>query len=377
MGLRPFLRGDDILKNSTRVPVPAPGREPAAAAERVHVLPDRPAAALAIADVWAAVRVLADAASSLPLHVYRKTSDGRERVDGGELDDLLERPGPATTQADLISSLMSPPGDLGERLRREVPPGRGDRPGRPPAPDRVRPELQGGQLRFRYSPPDRRIAAAADRGRRRSRQGPYRRRPHRALGGRAGLPRPRPLRRAGQARALLLRLRGRGRHRPPRRHPADGRGRVVLRPGPDQGEDPGAEARPHGILVIQGDAEYLPVANKLDDSQFVEQRRLAAQEIARVFRIPSHMLGAPTGDWLTYATVEQEVDRLRPLLADALAAPDRAGDHERPRPDLPAAVRPVRGGRPAPRRRFDPLRGLRPSPRSGHRLDGPRRGPAA
>jgi len=35
------------------------------------------AQALAIGDVWAAVRVLADAASSLPLHVYRKTVDGR------------------------------------------------------------------------------------------------------------------------------------------------------------------------------------------------------------------------------------------------------------------------------------------------------------
>jgi phage portal protein BeeE len=37
-----------------------------------------PTAALAIADVWAAVRVLADAASSLPIHVYRKTTQGRE-----------------------------------------------------------------------------------------------------------------------------------------------------------------------------------------------------------------------------------------------------------------------------------------------------------
>jgi HK97 family phage portal protein len=66
------------------------------------------------------------------------------------------------------------------------------------------------------------------------------------------------------------------------------------------------EARPHGILVVRGDTEYIEIASKLDDSQFVEQRRLAAQEIARVFRIPPHMLGAPTGDSLTYSTVEQE-----------------------------------------------------------------------
>jgi len=49
-----------------------------------------PAQALAIADVWAAVRVLADAASSLPIHVYRKADTGRERVTSGFLVDLLE-----------------------------------------------------------------------------------------------------------------------------------------------------------------------------------------------------------------------------------------------------------------------------------------------
>lgn len=67
-----------------------------------------------------------------------------------------------------------------------------------------------------------------------------------------------------------------------------------------------AESRPHGILVIEGDAEYFPVAHKLDDAQCVKQRRLAAQEIARVFRIPPHMLGAPTADSMTYSNVEQE-----------------------------------------------------------------------
>jgi phage portal protein BeeE len=53
--------------------------------------PITPIAALAIADVWAAVRVLADAASSLPLHVFRRTASGRERVESGKLADLLER----------------------------------------------------------------------------------------------------------------------------------------------------------------------------------------------------------------------------------------------------------------------------------------------
>lgn len=50
--------------------------------------------ALLIADVWAAVRVLADAASSLPLHVYRKGDTDRERVDSGSLVDCWIDPGP-------------------------------------------------------------------------------------------------------------------------------------------------------------------------------------------------------------------------------------------------------------------------------------------
>jgi HK97 family phage portal protein len=67
-----------------------------------------------------------------------------------------------------------------------------------------------------------------------------------------------------------------------------------------------ADAKPHGVLVVEGDAEYQAISAPLDNSQFVEQRRLAAQEIARVFRIPPHMLGAPSADSMTYSNVEQE-----------------------------------------------------------------------
>jgi phage portal protein BeeE len=106
MGLLSYLRGDDL-----RTDVHAP------AEQRSLLRPDnelplsglptvwsgstfrtlRPVDALAIADVWAAVRVLADAVSSLPLHVYRKTDTGRERVTSGRLVELLERPSPGVT----------------------------------------------------------------------------------------------------------------------------------------------------------------------------------------------------------------------------------------------------------------------------------------
>jgi phage portal protein BeeE len=50
---------------------------------------------------------LADAVSSLPLHVYRKTELRRERVTSGRLVDLLERPSPGVSEADLTSTLMT------------------------------------------------------------------------------------------------------------------------------------------------------------------------------------------------------------------------------------------------------------------------------
>ena len=79
-------------------------------------------------------------------------------------------------------------------------------------------------------------------------------------------------------------------------------------------------SKAHGVLVVEGDgAEYQPISAPLDNSQFVEQRRLAATEVARCFRIPPHMIGAPTSDNPIYATHRAAEHRLRPLLAHALA----------------------------------------------------------
>jgi HK97 family phage portal protein len=264
-----------------------------------------PAAALAIADVWAAVRVLSDAASSLPLHVYRKAGDGRERVTSGKLVDLLDSPAPATTQADLVSTLVAHlliygAGYLGKyREQGEI-----TQLGLL-HPERTRTELDAGQIRFRYSPgtgPQRMLTTADVV-------------PVRGLSvdGLTGLS-------AVSQAANVLGLSDELVKHALSYFDTGGTARPagVLRLG-DAGLSLGgelggqrtkeqlrAESRPHGILVVEGDAEYHAIAGSLDDSQFVEQRRLAAQEIARVFRIPPHMLGAPSADSMTYSNVEQE-----------------------------------------------------------------------
>jgi HK97 family phage portal protein len=259
-----------------------------------------PSQALSIADVWAAVRVLADAASSLPLHVYRKADAGRERVTSGFLVDLLEAPGPGTTQADLISTLMSHLTVYGNGyLAKYRQAGEIVQIGTI-HPDRIRPELQGGQLRFRYSPTTggNQLLTTSDvvhiKGL--------------SVDGLTGLSA------VSQAARVLGLSDELVKHAVAFFEQGKGRPIGVLKLDPGASDDDRkrtieslrAENKPHQNLVIVGDAEYEPVESKLDDSQFVEQRRLAAQEVARVFRLPPHMLGAPTGDSLTYATVEQE-----------------------------------------------------------------------
>lgn len=61
--------------------------------------------ALRITDVFAAVRLIAEVAATLPLKVYRRGSRGRSEYRGG-VADLLDRPAPATTQANLVAQTI-------------------------------------------------------------------------------------------------------------------------------------------------------------------------------------------------------------------------------------------------------------------------------
>jgi HK97 family phage portal protein len=263
--------------------------------------PITPARALQIGDVWSAVRVLSDAASSLPLHVYRRNGEGRERVTSGKLVDVLERPGPGSSQADLISTLMSHLLIFGNAYLGKYREGGEVNQLALLDPERVRPELENGRLRWRYTPSTgaQRMLTEADvvhvKGL--TTDG--------LIGLSAVTQASRVLGLSDELVKHALAYFDSGEFQRPA---------GVLRVAPESSfasqdrtkEKLRADAKPHGVLVIEGEAEYHPIADKPDDAQFVEQRRLAAQEIARVFRIPPHMLGAPTGDSLTYSTVEQE-----------------------------------------------------------------------
>ena len=66
-----------------------------------------PTTALRVADVFACVRVLADAAASVPLIPYRRTEAGRIRLGSGKLAGLLEQPAPAVSQANLVAQKVA------------------------------------------------------------------------------------------------------------------------------------------------------------------------------------------------------------------------------------------------------------------------------
>jgi HK97 family phage portal protein len=73
------------------------------------------------------------------------------------------------------------------------------------------------------------------------------------------------------------------------------------------------------VAFVTGGLRFAQLSMPLSDAQFIEQRQMSAQEIARIFRLPPWMIGAPSGDSMTYANVEAQAQAfvtfsLRPWL---------------------------------------------------------------
>lgn len=55
-----------------------------------------------------------------------------------------------------------------------------------------------------------------------------------------------------------------------------------------------------------GDVDFQQLTMSMVDAEFVAQRGLSTAEIAQIFRVPPWIIGAPSGDSMTYANVEQQ-----------------------------------------------------------------------
>ncbi|MGI8462577.1 MAG: phage portal protein [Solirubrobacterales bacterium] len=284
-----------------------------------------PSNALAIADAYACVRALSDAAASLPLVVYRRTEAGRIRAEGATAE-LIRRPAPATTTANLIGQLVAHLNLWGNAylglFRSE---------GKLTqiaalAPDRVTPELRRGEP----------VYTIRDERGRQSEHGTDDVVHIRALStdGLLGLS---PVRQARAALGLSADLidhastffQNSARPSGIVKAPAGAGSREALEAlrATWEAKHRGM-ANAHRIAVVSGEVDFIPLAMPLEDLQFIEQRRLSATETARIFRVPPWIIGAEDGGSLTYANLEQQnlafaTHSLRPwlvLIEQALSA---------------------------------------------------------
>ena len=262
-----------------------------------------PANAMAIADVYAAVRCLSDAAASVPLIPYRKTADGRTRADG-RLSDLLRQPAPAQTQANLIGSAMAHLQIHGNAYIGKF----RDADGRVAQlallhPDRVTPELRAGEP----------VYVVNDGRGRQTEHGTTDIIHIRALStdGLLGLS---PIRQCRQAIGLAQSLSGladsfaRNGGRPSGILTVNSSGAVeqLERLRDSFAYRHGGPDRAGNTAVMSGEVSYQSLALSMQDAEFVAQRNLSTAEIARIFRIPAWMLGTSSGDALTYSNVESQ-----------------------------------------------------------------------
>jgi HK97 family phage portal protein len=276
-----------------------------------------PQEALQIADIWACVRVLADAAASLPLVPYRRLDQGRERLYSGRLHALLQRPAPATTQANLVGQLVAHLNVHGNAYLGKFRNGDGQLAQLGLlSPDRVQVKLKAGEPVYTVFGPqgEKQVVGVDDVVQVKAL----------SVDGLVGLS---PIKQCALAVSLS---KGMGEFSEALIHNGARPSGLIKLPQPISHEQAaefrdGLEARykgaknAHKIAILAGDVSWEPLGVPPDDLQFCEQRKLSTAEIARIFRVPPWMIGASSGDSMTYANVEQQqiafaVHSLRPWL---------------------------------------------------------------
>ena len=282
-----------------------PGNVPAA---MLSTLPDgarevTPQGALSIADAYACIRALADAAAQLPLIAYRQTGNGRERFKG-RAADLIERPAPGSTRADLVGQVVLHLNTWGNAYVGKY----RDAEGRIEQlgllrPDRVTVALADGAPIFTFTDP------ATGRQSRLTTADVC----HVKALSSDGLVGLSPVRQARAALGLSSQLvdhasafftnsaRPGGILKVPQGTDGDALRRVKAA---WEGQHQGGNA--HRIAVLTGEASFMEMQVPMEDAQFLGQRELSAQEVARIFRVPPWIIGAKDGGTLTYSNTEQQ-----------------------------------------------------------------------
>jgi HK97 family phage portal protein len=260
-----------------------------------------PVTALMNANVWACVRVLADAAASCPLITYRRLADDSRRRVGGRTAELLDRPAEGTVQADLISTLVAHLLLHGNAYLGKF----RDADGRidqllPLDPTQVSVERRGGKVRF---------SVVIDGRESEHDLGDLIHVKALSTDGLVGLSPIRQMRLALEGDAAVQsasRSLFANHARPSGIISVEGIQKDQANLIKEQWTSKHAGELSGGIAVLSGELTFTPIAMSADDAQFVEARKLSAVEISRAFRVPPWMIGAETGDSMTYSNVESQ-----------------------------------------------------------------------
>src|SRR4051812_4055681 len=258
--------------------------------------------ALRVADAYACVRVLADTIASLPLHAYRRTTEGRVPAgDDSRIVRVLSRPAPGSTVCDLLSQIVVSLNVTGDafvgKYRADgeiVQFGLLD-------PAQVDVELRGRRIVYRL------MSTGGE-------HGPADVLHIKAMPGIDGLRGLSPVQQCRLALELSSNLQASARSYFRNGSRPSG---VLTLSGP-QSEHTAEKIRErwdarhggtenmHRVAVLSGEATFTPIAFSNDDAQFLQQRELSAREVARIFRVPAWAIDAATGDSLTYANVLEQ-----------------------------------------------------------------------
>lgn len=273
--------------------------------------------ALKLSAVYAAVRVLSETVASLPLLVYERQADGsKQRAPNFYLYDLLHRePNPYQTSFEFRENLVAHLALWGNAYCEIELDGRGRVAGLwPLRPDRMlRVFRQGGQVRYRYQLPDGgTVTLSGDQVW------------HLRLMG-DGLQGYSPIGLARQSVGLGLAAEHFGADffgngaRPGGvlEHPGElgEEGMQNLRTGWESAH--GGLGRSNRVAILEEGMTYKAIGVPPDDAQFLETRKFQVEEIARIFRVPLHMVGML--DRATFSNIEHQsidfvVHTIRPWL---------------------------------------------------------------
>ena len=252
--------------------------------------------AMQIIAVYACVRVLSEAIAQLPLHVYQYTDNGKERVPRHPLYFLLhDQPNPEMTSFVFRETLMAHLLIYGNAYAQIIRNGRGEVLGLYPLmPDKVRVDRDDrGRLIYRYSRYDKHNPNFKQQG---EIILPMEQVLHIPGLGFDGLVGYSPIAMAKNALGLAVACDEYGSS-----FFANGAApsAVLEHPGVIKNPERVREAwkraygssNAHKTAILEEGMKYTPISIPNNEAQFLETRKFQIEEIARLYRVPLHMIG--------------------------------------------------------------------------------------